>query len=194
MVRIFYYFWTASAVIFSFSLYRPATVVTAQPVTQSTAAAPPPVDEQRLHQHPHHFRPQNVETTLYSQERMRLKQVMELLSEQNITIGGFYHTSTRGEYWPEVINEQLKLLDGYFFMPKFNSTDKELAKGAYHEMRPQGKGPHGLMDLTEDLFIGVHGDDTGRARIMQYIKNLSLSYHSKTRYEERNSIPRGHWG
>jgi hypothetical protein len=106
-----------------------------------------------------------------------------------------------------VINEQMKILDGYMFIPRFNSTDQELAQGAYHEMRPSRRGgngggksaeveedgPHGLMDLAEGIFVGVHGDSTGRAKIISYIRNLSISFHDKIQFEERGLFPRGHY-
>lgn len=84
----------------------------------------------------------NAEMLLYSAEHQREQDVKAMLKKENIHINAFFHTSTRDVFWPHVLEEQLKIIDGYFAVPNLNASDEELARGAYQRLRSDTE-PHG---------------------------------------------------
>ena len=79
-------------------------------------------------------------------------------------------------------------------MPMINATYAEVARGSRYWLHPESQStkdvPFGLMDLTDDLLVGIHGHDESRSLVSNFIKSLNVSFQKRMSFEHRNVIPR----
>ena len=106
-----------------------------------------------------------METSLRFLEKNRLREMKRFLSDKNIKVTGFYHTSKQNIYWESVISEQLRLMDG--------SRVKSYA-GTLNNNNWDSKYWASVLEISDFLHLTVAGSDSDYEEISRAVTNLNL--------------------
>lgn len=156
----------------------------------------------------------NLEYSLAKIEGMRFNQLAQRLQSQGYEIRGFYHTSKWREFWPQVVAEQLLLLDGKRKMPhkhRYTSqndpsikkdydpnhekyyNDLTLPYGAYEWYHDSSNIEEfaSLLNITTELYMNIVGENRNDFEIMKnFVHNLPLRNQKKIVFNFNTTIPR----
>lgn len=154
------------------------------------------------------FRNSSSDRFFLSGELKRWGAATNEAKRQGISLAGFYHTSAWKEYWKEVIEEQLLLMDGRrpvnFGNPqsKYPLSSQSVTK-AFARNLHQKSGPiywtnrywAGVLDYVNFLYMNVAGEDKKDFyKIEKLVKDLKLKREEKLRLNFNETVSRTKYG
>ena len=119
-----------------------------------------------------------VKFELRTLESRNWARALELARAEGYSIQGFYHVSTWKPYWPHVIDEQLRILDGMRYLD--GDLDVQYAPDFSGTWTPPVFASP--LQAASSLFINIASGDAGDfARVKAHVLNVGITNSSKAK-------------
>eukprot|EP00667_Euglena_gracilis_P011623 EG_transcript_11877 len=123
---------------------------------------------------------------------------MQVARQRNITLRVFYHTSTWRPYWPEIVTEQVLLMDGRrpanFFLGEHPHDQGPRPCGdcpRYGGLRWLPTQWASVLDLADQLYLNVARQGPGDfERVKQLVEGLPLVHRDKVFFHFNHTVQR----